>query len=89
MSTYVKDPDATLDYGINWTPWLDGDTITTSQWFIDTGVTQVGSDTFDDTSTKVFIGGGTPGEKYELVNRITTAGQRTDERTIFVRIRQR
>ena len=30
----VKDPDGVLDYSINWAAWLDGDTITASDWTV-------------------------------------------------------
>lgn len=30
--TFTKDPHAVLDYTVDWTRWLAGDTIATSAW---------------------------------------------------------
>jgi len=91
MKTFVKDPDATLDYSFDWGPWLVTDVIASSTWSINnSGLSIVGaSEDYDDTTTTVFLTGGADGEKYEVTNRITTAASRTDERTILIRVRQR
>ena len=34
MSFYLKDPDAAVDYAIDWAPYLDGRTIVASDWSI-------------------------------------------------------
>lgn len=90
MKGFVKDPDATLDYSIDWEPWLDGDLISTSDWVADAGLTIVnGSKSFTNTVATVFVQGGTAGQNYNLTNTITTVGSRTDERTITIRVRNR
>ena len=90
MKGFVKDPDATLDYSIDWSPWLDGDLITASDWVAEAGLTIVpGSKTYTDTVTTVYVSGGTAGQEYELTNTISTQGSRTDERTITIRFRNR
>lgn len=39
-NTFFKDPDAVLDYGVDWTAWLGSDTIVTSTWVVSpTGLT--------------------------------------------------
>jgi hypothetical protein len=84
-----KDPDAFLDYGIDWTDWLeDGDTIAASTWVVSAGVTS-SSPSFTDTTTTVWIAGGTVGETYALTNRVTTAAGRIDDRTLTIRVKQR
>ena len=36
-----KDPDAVLDYGFDWSAWLEaGDTIVTSEWIVPEGITK-------------------------------------------------
>lgn len=91
MSTsyFSKDPDAVLDYGIDWSAWLaaDEDTITASEWTVPDGLTKE-SDTFDDTSTTVWFSGGDLGEKYTVVNRITTDQGRIEDKTLTFTIRQ-
>ena len=32
LASFPKDPDAVLDYYLDWGPWLAGDTIVTSAW---------------------------------------------------------
>lgn len=88
MTTYVKDPEAVLDYGLDWSAWLNGDTIAASSWTVPTGIV-MDSHSYDTTHTTVWLSGGTLGATYALTNRITTAGGRTDDRTIRVTLRAR
>jgi hypothetical protein len=83
--TLTKDADAVLDYGFNWAPWLDSDTIATSEWDVPEGITE-DSDDNTTTLTTVWLSGGTAGETYTLTNTITTAGGRTDERTVHIKV---
>lgn len=85
---YTKDPDSTLDYQIDWATWLDGDTITTSSWAADSGLT-IDSDTNTVTTATVWLSGGTLGQRYEVTNTIVTTAGRTDERSFIVRIEER
>ena len=86
---FEKDPDALKDYTINWGDnWLGTDTLATSIWDIESGIREV-SDTFDDDEATVWISGGVVGQTYTLRNRITTAGGRIDDRSIYIRIVQK
>ena len=80
----LKDPDAVLDYGIDWGDWLTdvSDTISTSTWTAPAGITK-DSDTHNDTTTTIWLSGGTAGSSYSLVNHITTAGGREDDQTLI------
>lgn len=85
-----KDPDASTKYGLNWEPYLDGETILSSEWLPDDGIT-VEADEFTDTSTSVILSGGTLHEHYKVTNRVTisgSAGIETEDRTIIVPIRE-
>lgn len=89
MITYIKDPDAVLDYLVDWSEWLaDAETIDTSTILVETGITK-DSDTHDTTSATVWLSGGTLGETYEITNRIVTNQGRTDDRTILIYIAAR
>lgn len=88
MRQFEKDPDAILDYTVDWSRWLGTDTIATSQWTVPAGMTQV-SATNTPTSATVWLSGGTAGQAYTVTNRITTAGGRTDERSIVINVRER
>ena len=46
-------------------------------------------ESFIDTTTRLYLSGGTAGEDYRVINTITTEEGRIDERTIEIRVRQR
>lgn len=83
---WTKDPDAILDYQVNWANWLGDDTISTSTWTGVSGVT-VDSETETTTTATVWISGGTLGERGQATNRIVTAGGRTEDQTLYWDIR--
>ncbi len=84
----VKDPDEIKDYSLNWAALLavDSDTIVTSDWAVVTGSGLTIDSTSDsDTTTTVWLSGGTIGVTYELRNRVTTLGGRTYDQTVKLR----
>lgn len=85
-----KDPQAVLDYTIDWSKWLQkvGDAIVTSVWDPVTGIA-IQSQSYDTVKAIVWLTGGTLGATYTLTNRITTAGGRTEERSFRVVIANR
>ena len=85
---FFKDPDAVLDYQVDWSDWLVSDTINTSTWIVPTGIVN-DSDTNTTTAATIWLSGGTIGTNYSLVSRIVTAGGRTDDRTITIMVRGR
>jgi len=85
---FLKDPNAVLDYQVRWNTWLGADTISTSTWVVPSGITKE-SDTNTTTSATIWLSGGTVGDSYNLVNRIITAGGRTEDRTITIQIEER
>ena len=85
---FTKDPDAVLDYLIDWTRWLASDKIATSAWIVPSGLTNVGDSKAATTAT-VWLAGGTAGQSYTVTNRITTTGGRTEDRSIIIRIEER
>lgn len=88
VENFIKDPNAVLDYIIDWTAFLGADTISTSTWIVETGITK-DSDTRTNTTTTIWLSGGTAGERYYLTNRIVTAGLRTEDRTIGILVREK
>ena len=85
---FVKDPEAILDYSFDWEQWLDGDTLSTSTWAADSGIT-IDSSSRTSTVSTVWLSGGTNKLDYEITNTITTATGRTDERTFTIKVRNR
>lgn len=89
IASYYKDPDAVLDYGLDWSSWLaDGETISTSTWTVPSGITK-DSDSNDGTSTTVWLSGGTAGTVYTVANKIVTSTGRTEERSILIQVKER
>lgn len=86
--TFTKDPNAVLDYTIDWTRWLSGDQIVTSEWLVPTGLTKV-ADSKTASSATVWLSGGTAGQSYTVTNRITTTGGRTEDRSFTIRVEER
>jgi len=93
MTFLLKDPDAVLDYLIDWgAEYLGDDLLAESDWSVAPdeagGVTIAGSD-FDATTSTVKAGGGLPGRIYRLINEVVTASGRVDSRSIVLRVEKR
>ncbi len=88
---FIKDPDAVLDFGHDWSDWLTdngSDTIASSSWIVPDGITK-DSSTNDTTTTTVWLSGGVDKARYTLVNRIVTVGGRTDDYTMIIKIKEK
>ena len=90
-----KDPDAVLDYNVDWTEWLvEGDTIASDTWVVPEipqggdGIT-LESHSHDATSATAWISGGVIGEEYDVTCRINTVQGRTDDRTFTLVVESR
>lgn len=91
---FVKDPDAVLDYAFDWNnvaegTWLQtGETISAYVVTAEAGLTK-DSDSESDGLITVWLSGGSAGEQYVVACRITTSLGRTDERSIWIVVRER
>ena len=87
MATFLKDPNAVLDWTIDWSRWLRREeVISTSTW---TTSLTTASDSNTPSTTSVFLSGGTAGTNYSVANRITTNQGRTEDRTFTVSVQER
>lgn len=87
ISSFMKDPDAVLDYTIDWSSFLSsGDTITSSTWVSSSVDISIDSDSFTSTMTTVWLSGGIDGFSYEITNHVVTAYGREDDRVIIIEI---
>lgn len=89
MQDFRKKQGETLDYVIDWTAYLDGDSIVGSSWAAvpATGVViNSPAASFNAVSATVWVSSGTPGQKYVLENTVTTAAGRvvTDHITVYI-----
>ncbi len=83
----AKAPTEVLDYGLDWNApgelWLGSDTIASSAWTVDAGLTK-GATSNTLTTASVWLSGGALGTSYTVTNTITTAGGRTGVRSFRV-----
>jgi hypothetical protein len=78
-----KDPDDIDYFEIKWSKALKGDTISVSVWIVPSGVVQTTSEVLQGgTRTRVWLSGGTAGQKYVLTNRVTTAAGRQLDQSV-------
>ena len=88
--TFTKDPDAVLDYSVDWSLWLAGDQIASSEWLLEGGaLIEKVTDSHTATKATVWLRGGQAGTTYLVTNRIVTVAGRTDDRSISVRVEDR
>jgi len=88
VQEFAKDPDAILDYSLDWTRWLDGDTISTATWTVPSGLT-LDSDDLDGAVATAWVSGGTVGESYDVACEVTTAAGRTVARVLRLEVVER
>ncbi len=89
-SSYIKDPDAILDYQVNWADWLStGDTIQTATVTVSAGDVVKDSQSNTANTVTVWLSGGTVDTEARVNFRVVTAQGRTDDRSILLLVRQR
>lgn len=86
VGSFVHDPSAVLDYYLDWTAWLAGDTIVDSTW-VATGTVTIRDPVIVGAVTQIWVEGGTAGELVDLRNHIVTEEGREDERTLRLQVR--
>ena len=86
--SFVKDPDAVLDYEWDWAAWLGADTIASHTVTASAGLT-VDSTEATDTAVTVWLSGGTVGQTYSVTCHVVTAAGREDDRTVTVTVMER
>jgi hypothetical protein len=86
----TKDPDEVVDYELSWADQMtaDADTISTSTWTVPAGITKVTSSIIGtNTISKIWFSGGTAGQSYSCLNRVVTAGGRTLDQTVKLKMK--
>jgi hypothetical protein len=85
IATFGKDPIAVSDFTVDWWQWLGDDTIATVVWTLPVGIANAGT-TSSSSTTTIWLSGGTAGSSYSVFVTITTAGGRTEKRTIKINV---
>jgi hypothetical protein len=88
--TIMKDPNAILDYTVDWVNWLAeiSDALSSHSVICPAGITCTSS-VISGTGVVIWLSGGTEGTTYQIVCRVVTDGGRTDDRSIFIQIKER
>lgn len=94
LSQYEKQPAEVKDYDIRYDEWLSppSDTLydaTTAVVCLTSDDATLVVDSVDITATvaKLWVSGGTAGERYKLTVRVTTAGGRIDESELVFKVK--
>lgn len=85
-----KDPNASLDYNFDWTTWLSGvsDSIASFE-IIYSGVVEAKAATRSGGVVTAWAKGGTVGDLCSITCRITTTAGRIEDRTGYLKIKER
>jgi hypothetical protein len=87
---FEQDPDAVLDYTLDWVDYLVEDDFIVDVAFTTSDVALVvNSENFTNTWTSVWLSGGLLAVSYSVVCHITTDAGRQDDRTFMLTIRQK
>ena len=93
MTLLLKDPEAALDYAVDWgVEYLASETLIGSDWQItpvEAGGIAVLDSGFDAATATVTAAGGVSGHLYQLTNHVLLSSGRTDSRSIVLRIEKR
>lgn len=90
LEKFFKQPGEVQDYDIDYNEYLTamgGDTITAVTVAADPGIV-VDNYTFSGGVVKIFLSGGTDGERYNVTARVTTAGGRVREGEIQIKVKE-
>jgi hypothetical protein len=93
VAIFVKDPAAAIDYAVDWSAgYLVGQEVAQSIWAVDpveTGGLIVEAATQTAGKTEATLSGGIAGHVYRITNQVRFSDNRSDERTLVVRVEER
>lgn len=93
MSLLLKDPDALLDYAVDWgAEYLAGDALAASSWTVspdEPGGVSIAGQGFDLLIATAQVAGGEAGKVYRLSNKVITVSGRQDSRSVVLRVEKR
>jgi hypothetical protein len=84
-----KDPNARVPFLVNWTDWLDGDTIATASVILSSAEVVLDSQSHTTTAHTIWLTGGVAGKTYMVTSRVVTAANVQDDRSFRLICRQR
>lgn len=84
-----KDPNSRVDFLVNWAPWLGADTITGAATVLSSPDLTLHNQSNTTTGHSIWLTGGVEGKTYLVTSRVTTAGNRQDDRSFRLICRTR
>lgn len=88
-ASITKDPNAVLDYSLDLATWLTDVSDTLASLSVTASGCTVDSSAISGTKCIAWVSGGVAGETASVTFRWTTSGGRTDDRTIYLKIKER
>jgi len=93
MTFLLKDPEASLDYAVDWgLEYLEADALVSSSWSVapnEAGGVAIAYSRFDEKVATAQVGGGLAGRLYRLTNHVMTASGLEDNRSVMLRVEKR
>lgn len=89
VGQFVHDPDAVLDYSIEWRSWLPtGDSISSASWTVPSPLVLV-AESLSGSRATVWVSGGVVGGDHRITCHVVTAEGREDDRSIRLVVAER
>lgn len=95
MATFSKDPDALLDYKVDWGSWLGttdtiASAVVSSPGFFEVdGIRLATHAVSGNNGHVIWLSAGSTNEEYQITSRIWTSAGRRNDQTFIVRIQPR
>jgi hypothetical protein len=87
---FYKDPDAELDYSVDWSTWLaSGESVSTYAVAVNSSLITISTYSITSAVVTAWLTGGNVGQTYTVSVKITTSLSRVDERSFKIKIKQR
>jgi len=91
MSLYLKDPQARIDHGIDWSASLTSQSVTDSLWSVspvEAGGLAVEDGGLEAARARVRLSGGLVGRLYRVTNSVTLSDGQALERSVTFRVEE-
>lgn len=90
---FLKDPQAIVDYRVDWTAALGGEvSLTASVWEVrpvEPGGVALVESSLEGSLATARVAGGLPGHSYAVGNTVTLSDGSVDERSLLLRVEDR
>ena len=81
-----KSPSTVAPYTLDWSEWLEDDYIIAASVWVVPDDLEIEAEFRNPTTTVIWLGGGTLGETYHVVNAVNSTSGAETQRTLVIRI---